>query len=63
MAKKIAKKAWKDFEITKVRLNPEQAVLGCCDNEARANLYDEGLRQCTISCSHDGEPHGTSSSS
>ncbi|MCX5751842.1 MAG: hypothetical protein NT099_09350 [Candidatus Saganbacteria bacterium] len=41
MAKKISKKAWKNFEITKVKLNPEQAVLSCCIDAAasRADAF------------------------
>ncbi|MCX5751000.1 MAG: hypothetical protein NT099_04980 [Candidatus Saganbacteria bacterium] len=32
MTKKIVKKVWKNFEIIKVKLNPEQAVLSCCNS-------------------------------
>lgn len=37
------RKAWKSFEITKVRLNPEQAVLSCCDATGKS---DGTLNQC-----------------
>lgn len=48
MSKKGSKKVWKDFEVTKVKLNPEQAVLSCCDELARTDqdhyqCGDEGL--------------------
>ena len=31
------KKCWTDFELTKVKLNAEQAVLSCCDNVGRSS--------------------------
>ena len=31
----MVKKAWRVFEITKVKLNPEQAVLSCCQGDGR----------------------------
>ncbi len=51
MNKRIKKK-WKDFEITKVKLNPEQAVLSCCAVEVdKANKNEGELMQCMGSCS------------
>lgn len=29
------KKKWQDFEITKIKLEPEQAVLGACDGGSK----------------------------
>lgn len=31
----MEKKKWVDFEITKVKLNPEQAVLSCCESVSK----------------------------
>lgn len=47
MRKIKTKKAWKSFEITKVKLKPEQAVLSCCDSvdAPRGNRLVEG-QQC-----------------
>ena len=41
----MKKKKWVDFEITKVKLNPEQAVLSCCDSTDKSILVEE--YQCT----------------
>ncbi|MDD4294534.1 MAG: hypothetical protein PHP69_03350 [Candidatus Omnitrophica bacterium] len=38
------KQKWSKFIITKIKLNPEQAVLSCCDTSVRAN----GLKVGTI---------------
>jgi hypothetical protein len=38
------KKIWKNIEITKVKLNPEQAVLSCCDSSNRRNWMSDGGR-------------------
>ena len=34
--KKKIKLHWKTMEIMKVKLNPEQAVLSCCDSDIKA---------------------------
>ncbi|MDD5081069.1 MAG: hypothetical protein PHC58_03630 [Candidatus Omnitrophica bacterium] len=33
------KQKWQKPEITKIKLNPEQAVLSCCDLTLRAAVY------------------------
>lgn len=38
------KKAWKKMEITRVKLNPEQAVLSCCDVSVKGRVTD--VTQC-----------------
>lgn len=38
------KKAWKNIEITRVKLNPEQAVLSCCDSSTKNE--QTGTNQC-----------------
>jgi hypothetical protein len=32
----VKKKSWVSIEITKVRLDPQQAVLSCCDSVEKA---------------------------
>jgi len=52
MAKrKTNKKKWKDFEITRVRLNPEQAVLSCCSGAGSKGMRGIVSRmQCVNGC-------------
>ncbi|MCX5751002.1 MAG: hypothetical protein NT099_04990 [Candidatus Saganbacteria bacterium] len=55
------KKAWKDFEIAKVKLNPEQAVLSCCESSGK-HLSDPGRGfQCFDGGDCTGGISGTSS--
>jgi hypothetical protein len=35
MAKTAKKRAWKNFKVTRIKLNPEQAVLACCAHAAK----------------------------
>jgi len=47
--KKCRKLKWLKPEIFKIKLNPEQAVLSCCDVTVRAGL--DGTRfQCFLTC-------------
>lgn len=42
-------KKWISLRIIKIKLNPEQAVLSCCDATVRAGL--DGTRfQCFLTC-------------
>lgn len=41
---KNKKRTWEDFKVIKVKLNPEQAVLTCCQNAPR--LSTSGTPQC-----------------
>lgn len=41
------KREWKDMEITRVKLNPEQAVLTCCDTTNRSVA---AYSQCSSDC-------------
>jgi len=41
---------WVDMEITKIPLNPEQAVLSCCEVISRSMQYIPDGTQCTGSC-------------
>ena len=65
MIKKSEKKnkSWKKMEIYKVALNPEQAVLTCCDSSGKGVLSWMGPGQCwaTIFCG-DGTGSETQSS-
>ncbi len=47
-SRKQSKRQWTDFEITRIRLEPEQAVLSCCDGTNR-NAID-GTTQCGGAC-------------
>ncbi|MDD4294080.1 MAG: hypothetical protein PHP69_01040 [Candidatus Omnitrophica bacterium] len=42
-------KIWRKPEITKIKLNPEQAVLSCCENIGR-DLVDMTSAQCHEAC-------------
>ncbi|MDD5070527.1 MAG: hypothetical protein PHV17_07330 [Candidatus Omnitrophica bacterium] len=44
--KRKRKKTWKKMEISKVKLNPEQAVLSCCDSAERAVVSGPISLQC-----------------
>ncbi|MDD4295083.1 MAG: hypothetical protein PHP69_06190 [Candidatus Omnitrophica bacterium] len=47
---KIIRKKWLKPELTKIRLNPEQAVLSCCQAGERgwnSSVFDN---QCLITC-------------
>ena len=59
--KVIRKKKWKDMEIFRVKLDPHQAVLSCCDSVDRLpeGLYATG-QQCWGLCP--GTPWSTSAS-
>lgn len=59
MAKKHVKKVWKDFEVVKVKLNPEQAVLSCCDLDRQ--ITGGGTQCITVTCAP-GLTEGTASS-
>ncbi|MDD4294626.1 MAG: hypothetical protein PHP69_03830 [Candidatus Omnitrophica bacterium] len=41
---KVGKHKWVTIDISKIELNPEQAVLSCCDNTGRA--LSSGGGQC-----------------
>ncbi len=41
------KKSWRTPVITKIKLNPEQAVLSCCDSTDRAKGMGQYDTQCT----------------
>ena len=43
-AKAIRKLVWEDMTVTRVNLNPEQAVLSCCDTLSRGAYLVSG--QC-----------------
>ena len=49
MKKAIAKKDWDNFEITIVKLNPEQAVLSCCSQDW-SRVSTEGGLTCHDNC-------------
>jgi len=51
--KVLRKKKWIDMEITKVPLNPEQAVLTCCEHVTRA-LEGGGVVQCDSGSGYGG---------
>jgi len=42
----IAKNKWEKPEVTKVALNPEQAVLSCCDSIMRVQFMATWDEQC-----------------
>ncbi|MDD5070954.1 MAG: hypothetical protein PHV17_09530 [Candidatus Omnitrophica bacterium] len=47
MTKKAkTKRPWKEMKICKVALNPEQAVLSCCDSVQRVQLWGASSGQC-----------------
>ena len=58
MAKKkqVKKKKFTNMEITRVKMNPEQAVLTCCDSSARAQV---GTYQCYIPIAFRCDPGGS----
>ncbi len=37
---------WEGFKITRVKLNPEQAVLSCCEQDSRA--LNDSVAQCIL---------------
>ncbi len=45
---KSKKRKWKNFEITKVKLNPEQAILSCCDQADSARGGRSSGMQCNL---------------
>ncbi|MDD5081583.1 MAG: hypothetical protein PHZ27_05645 [Candidatus Omnitrophica bacterium] len=49
MTDKNNRKNWSNPELIKIKLNPEQAVLSCCDNTSR-NAYIGGSLpgQCAV---------------
>lgn len=50
---KYKKKRWKSFEVTKVKLNPEQAVLSCCLTPGRGAIGLNPELQCVLECGND----------
>ncbi|MDD4294628.1 MAG: hypothetical protein PHP69_03840 [Candidatus Omnitrophica bacterium] len=53
MLKKVTKKKkWLGLEVTKVKLNPDQAVLSCCESVAKALIAGD---QCNVTCGDDKE--------
>lgn len=44
--KSIKKQEWLNPEMIKIKLNPEQAVLSCCDLSERAAVVISPSRQC-----------------
>jgi len=54
------KKPWKLMVISKVALNPEQAVLSCCDSSDKAMFITTSPQQCwdNVACI----PSGTQAS-
>ena len=46
---KFKKLPWEDMTVTRVHLNPEQAVLTCCDTSSRA-FGTAGASQCGGLC-------------
>ncbi len=52
---------WTGFEITRVKLDPEQAVLSCCSQAYGRGFETAGLSCATISCSipFDGSPQAS----
>ncbi len=55
---KTKKRDWKNFEILKVRLNPEQAVLSCCVLGEKGMIGED--QQCRAGCGGTNDPVGTS---
>ena len=57
------KKKFINMEITRVAMNPEQAVLSCCDSELRAMVYGTMTLQCVVgpACSSASSDFATSS--
>ncbi|MFA7115329.1 MAG: hypothetical protein WC214_07735 [Candidatus Omnitrophota bacterium] len=43
---KFNEQNWQKIEITKIKLNPEQAVLSCCDSVNRQLIFTPTFRQC-----------------
>ncbi len=53
---------WTGFEITRVKLDPEQAVLSCCDAVSRGGHDIYGYNwQCLFGCYQVSTHHSTSS--
>ena len=48
VSKSTKKLPWVDMEVTRVYLNPERAVLSCCDSISRRGPIVTG--QCDITC-------------
>jgi len=44
------KRPWKKMEICKVKLNPEQAVLSCCDSVRRQEVMTGGQCDAPLIC-------------
>jgi len=44
--KRCKKKKWVDFTVTKIKLNPEQAVLACCSAATKTRVQSYNNRQC-----------------
>jgi len=44
----MKKKSWVRIEIARIKLNPEQAVLSCCNTATR--LDSDGFRTCDAKC-------------
>jgi hypothetical protein len=42
---KRKKKKWSQFYVSKIKLNPEQAVLSCCDSTTRNS--SDGFGNCS----------------
>lgn len=57
----MEEKKWVDFEITKVKLNPEQAVLSCCDNTSKIEVQREDYQCNDDVCGGEGSPSAVSS--
>lgn len=47
MSKKMR---WVNMEITRIKLNPEQAVLSCCQSNTRNCHSPNGWEQCNGEC-------------
>ncbi|MCX5713919.1 MAG: hypothetical protein NT033_03730 [Candidatus Omnitrophica bacterium] len=43
---KKKKETWRKPVVTRVKLNPEQAVLSCCDNTSKGATYSVYNYQC-----------------
>ncbi|MDD4295146.1 MAG: hypothetical protein PHP69_06505 [Candidatus Omnitrophica bacterium] len=57
--KTIKNKKWITPEIIRIKLNPEQAVLSCCDNVSKAIITAQVANQCRPGC---GSPFAHSDS-
>ncbi|MDD4294633.1 MAG: hypothetical protein PHP69_03865 [Candidatus Omnitrophica bacterium] len=60
--KKSSKQKWQKPELTRVKLNPEQAVLSCCDLTGRGQVTSNFLPDI-LQCVWDGPVCGLFASS